>query len=51
MREETQPYPICVYCKRPITESFPVKGLEHGQKAHLECYIQQLNGEEKKPQK
>ena len=50
MREETQLEPICVYCKQPITQKqWPYKGLPNGEKAHLACYVDHMDDEEKKP--
>ena len=50
MREETQPEPICVYCKQPITQKqWPYRTLANGEKAHLACDLDHENGDEKKP--
>lgn len=52
MREETHPAadPICPYCKQPITEQQrPYKSLESGERAHLACYIEHMNDEDKPP--
>jgi hypothetical protein len=50
VREETQQYPICVYCQQPITEKqLPAKGMPSGEKAHLACYIEHMDDEAKKP--
>lgn len=51
MPEETQQHPICIYCKQPITEKqLPRKGMPSGEKAHLACYIEHMNDEEKNPE-
>lgn len=40
MREETQNKPsICVFCKKPITETQrPAVLMERGKQAHIECW-------------
>lgn len=45
MRKETQsPYEICVYCKQPITEIIPpIRRLENGKAAHLQCYLDHMD--------
>lgn len=48
MREEPQQRPICVYCKKAITERI-YKRLESGEKAHIACYVDNAGEEEKKP--
>ena len=49
MREETQP-PICSICKQPITKKqWPYKTLSSGEKAHLACYLDHMEDDEKKP--
>lgn len=48
MREETQQQDMCVYCGQPITaEQRPCKGLPDGRRAHLVCYLDHENEEEK----
>ena len=49
MREETQsPYEICVYCKQPITdERMPFRRFPNGDAAHLKCYVDHMDEEEK----
>lgn len=50
MREATQPEPICIYCKQPITQKqWPYKTLSSGEKAHLACYLDHMEDDEKKP--
>lgn len=49
MREETQ-QEVCIYCKEPITpEQRPFKRFDSGEAAHLACYIEHMNDEEKLP--
>lgn len=38
MREETQQYPTCVYCKQPIPNHI-YKRLDTGEAAHVTCYL------------
>ena len=50
MREETQQPDVCVYCKQPILpQQLPCKVLSSGEKAHLDCYVDNMHKEEKKP--
>jgi len=48
VREETQQPDVCVYCKQPTTQQqWPYKTLESGEKAHLACYLDHLDQEER----
>jgi hypothetical protein len=50
MREETQQQNTCVYCGKPVTpEQYPCKGMPDGRKAHLICYLDHDDDEEKDP--
>lgn len=52
MREETQQPDVCAFCKQPITQQqWPYTRLKSGEKVHLECYLDHLDEEEKKPRK
>lgn len=49
MREETQLEPICAICKQPITQQQrPSTRLKSGEPAHLACYLDHPNDDEKK---
>jgi len=49
VREETQQPDVCAFCKQPITQKqWPYKRLESGEKAHLECYLDDEEEKEKK---
>lgn len=51
MREEPQPEPVCTYCKQPITEQqWPCKGMPNGEKAHLACYLDHMDDDQKNPE-
>ncbi|MGB8061603.1 MAG: hypothetical protein WCF26_06900 [Candidatus Sulfotelmatobacter sp.] len=51
MREETQLEPPCALCGQPITQrQWPYKALQSGEYAHLPCYLDSLQAEEKKPE-
>jgi len=48
MHEGTQQPDVCAYCKQPITQQhWPYKRLESGGKAHVACYVDNLEKEEK----
>jgi len=50
VREELQREPICMYCKQPITGSHKIyKRLDSGEAAHLACYVDNMDKEEKEP--
>ena len=50
MREETPPEPICTYCKCSITnKQWPYKTLSSGEKAHLACYLEHMEDDERNP--
>jgi len=51
VREETHHKPdVCVFCKRPITQQqWPYKRLESGEKAHLACFLDDVERREKEP--
>jgi hypothetical protein len=52
VREETHSQlDVCAYCKQPIAQQhWPYKRLESGEKAHVACYVDNLDKEEKGPQ-
>lgn len=50
MLEVARTEPICIYCKELITpDQWPYKRLESGETAHLPCFLDNLEKEEKKP--
>ena len=52
MREENHHHQyVCVFCKQPITQQeWPYKRLESGEKAHLACYLDEVEQRTKKPE-
>ena len=47
MREETQ-LDICIYCGEEITQQQrPCKAMPNGKRAHLACYVDHTDDEEK----
>jgi hypothetical protein len=48
MHDGTQQPDVCAYWKQPITQQhWPYKRLESGGKAHIACYVDNLEKEEK----
>ena len=49
-KNDSSPYELCAYCKKPIEPSTIFKRLESGRAAHLACYTDHLDEEEPAPE-